>query len=304
MRESEYSGKVAVVTGGASGIGAAIAKEMAVAGADVVIADRQVDLARSLASAIRERGGKATGVELDVRSLASMTGVVEDAVARSGAVDYFFNNAGIGVGGEMETYEPRDWDEVFDVNLRGVAYGIHAVYPVMIRQRAGHIINTASVAGLLPAPGQGSYTASKHAVVGLSKALRIEAKVHGVRVSALCPGVIRTPILTGGKYGRTNVEGLSEQKMVELWEKFRPMDADVFARKVVRAVARNEAIIVVPGWWKALWYLERLSPALSSKLWETAVVRLRSELEASGMRPPRRPDEPSSKARVADARAN
>ena len=304
MRESEYSGKVAIVTGGASGIGAAIAKEIAGSGTEVVIADRQVELARGVASEIRERGGKATAMELDARVLASMTHVVEETVARLGAVHYFFNNAGIGVGGEMDTYEPRDWDEVFDVNLRGVAYGIQAVYPVMIRQRAGHIINTASVAGLLPAPGQGSYTASKHAVVGLSKALRIEAKAHGVRVSALCPGVIRTPILTGGKYGRTNVEGISEQKMVELWEKFRPMDADVFARKVARAVARNEAIIVVPGWWKALWYLERLSPALSSKLWETAVVRLRAELEASGLRPPRRPDEPSSKARVADARAN
>jgi NAD(P)-dependent dehydrogenase (short-subunit alcohol dehydrogenase family) len=291
MRDGEYSGKVAIITGGSSGIGAAIAKEIASAGAEVVLADRQVDLAAGVASAIRDRGGKATAAEVDVRSLASMTRVVEETAARLGAVHYFFNNAGIGVGGPMNTYEPRDWDDVFDVNLRGVAYGIQAVYPVMIRQRAGHIVNTASVAGLLPAPGQGGYTATKHAVVGLSKALRIEAKRHGVRVSALCPGVIRTPILTGGKYGRLNMEGLSEKRMLGMWEKLRPMDADLFARKVLRAVAQNEGIIVVPGWWKALWYLDRLSPPLSSRLWEAAFVRLQADLEAAGVRPSRRPSE-------------
>jgi NADP-dependent 3-hydroxy acid dehydrogenase YdfG len=305
MRESAYSGKVAIVTGGASGIGAAIAQEMAGAGAEVVLADRQVDLAKSVASAIRERGGRAIAVEVDVRKLGSMTAVVEDTVARSGTVDYFFNNAGIGVGGEVDTYEASDWDDVFDVNLRGVAYGIQAVYPVMIRQRAGHIINTASVAGLLATPGEASYTATKHAVVGLSKALRIEAKVHGVRVSALCPGVIRTPILAGGKYGRINFEGLSEQKMRQMWEKLRPMDADVFARKVVRAVARNEAIIVVPGWWKALWYFDRLSPGLSAKLWETVLGRMRADLESAGVRPSRGSrEQPLSTTRSPEARAD
>ena len=296
MRSNEYAGKVAIITGGASGIGAAIAREIASAGTEVVLADRQVELARSVAAAIRESGGKATGVELDVRSLPAMTRVVEETVARLGAVHYFFNNAGIGVGGPVERYEARDWDDVFDVNLRGVAHGIQAVYPVMIKQRTGHIINTASVAGLLTSPGQGSYTATKHAVVGLSKALRVEAQRHGVRVSALCPGVIRTPILTGGKYGRTNI-AMTDEKALGMWEKLRPMDADVFARKVARAVARNEAIIVVPQWWKALWALERISPALTSKLAEAAFARLRAELESAGAGPtPRGRDGSPAKA--------
>jgi NAD(P)-dependent dehydrogenase (short-subunit alcohol dehydrogenase family) len=214
-----------------------------------------------------------------------MVRVVEKTVTRCGGVDYFFNNAGIGVGGEVDAYEPRDWDDVIDVNLRGVTNGIQAVYPVMIRRRAGHIINTASVAGLLPTPAQASYTATKHAVVGLSKALRIEAKRHGVRVSALCPGVIRTPILTGGKYGRTNAIGLPAEKMLELWERTRPMDPDVFAQKVLRAVARDTAIIVVPRWWTALWYLDRLSPALSMKLAQTLFERVRVHLEEAGVKP-------------------
>src|SRR5262249_41022659 len=149
----------------------------------------------------------------------------------------------------------------------GVAYGIQAVYPQMLLQGSGHIVNTASMAGLVGAGGEGSYGATKHAVVGISKSLRIEAKRYGVRVSVLCPGAIRTPILTGGHYGRMNFVGLREEKILELWEKVRPMDVDVFAQKVARAVARDEAIIILPAWWKLLWYIDRISPATSSNMW-------------------------------------
>jgi NAD(P)-dependent dehydrogenase (short-subunit alcohol dehydrogenase family) len=285
MSQSAFSGKVAILTGGASGIGAALGKQLAAQGAQVVLADRQVELAERVVSSIRDAGGRATAAELDVRNLAAMTAVVDDTVARLGAVDYFFNNAGIGVGGEMDVYEARDWDDVFDVNLRGVAYGIQAVYPRMIAQGSGHIVNTASMAGLVAAPGDGSYTATKHAVVGLSKALRLEARRHGVRVSALCPGAIKTPILTGGKFGRTNIDGLSEEQMLGLWAAVRPMDVDDFALKALRAVARNESIIVLPGWWKVAWYLERLSPALSAVLWGRLLGRMRADIAAAGGRP-------------------
>lgn len=285
MNDSAYAGKVAIVTGGASGIGAALGKELARAGAEVVLADRQVDLGERVASAIRSSGGRAVVAETDVRSLPSLTRVVQDTVARLGAVDYFFNNAGIGVGGEMDAYEPRDWEDVFDVNLRGVANGIQAVYPVMIGQRRGHIVNTASVAGLIATPAQGGYTATKHAVVALSKALRMEAKRHGVRVSALCPGVIRTPILSGGKYGRLNMVGVSDETLLALWERLRPMDVDVLARKAAQAVARNEGIIVIPGWWKALWLFDRLLPSISATVWQKGLERSRKEIEAAGGRP-------------------
>jgi NAD(P)-dependent dehydrogenase (short-subunit alcohol dehydrogenase family) len=280
-----YAGKVAIITGGASGIGAALAKELAHVGAEVVLADRQVDLAERVASEIRASGGRATAAEADVRSFASLGHVVEATVLRLGAVDYLFNNAGIGVGGEMDSYELRDWDDVFDVNLRGVANGIQAVYPIMIRQRRGHIVNTASMAGLIAAPGEGGYSATKHAVVGLSKALRLEAKRHGVHVSVLCPGAVRTPILSGGKYGRTNVIGISEDSVRAMWERLRPIDADAFARKAVQAVARNEAIIVIPAWWRALWLFERLSPSLSAMLWEKALESMRREIVKAGGQP-------------------
>ena len=284
-QRNAFGGRVAIITGGASGIGAALGREIARAGAHVVLADRQLELAESVAASIRSNGGSAIAVELDVRELSSMTRVLQTTLDRFGAVHFFFNNAGIGVGGEVAEYEPRDWDDVFDVNLRGVAHGIQAVYPVMIRQRDGHIVNTASVAGLLPTPGQVSYSATKHAVVGLSKSLRVEAKRHGVRVSVVCPGVIRTPLLTGGKYSRLKLQDLRGEKLEEFWDRLRPMDPDVFAKKVVAAVARNEAIIVVPAWWKLFWWVDRVSPALSLRIMERQFARMRARFGAAAAPP-------------------
>jgi NADP-dependent 3-hydroxy acid dehydrogenase YdfG len=275
-----FAGKTAIITGGASGIGAAFARALAAGGAEVVIADRQLELAEALASELRNKGGKATPLELDVRDFESMKRVVDATVARTGRIDLFFNNAGISIGGEMHRYALADWIDVIDVNLRGVAHGIQAVYPVMVAQRSGHIINTASMAGLVTAIGTGSYTMTKHAVVGLSKALRAEARDHGVRVSVLCPGVIRTPILSGGRYGRVGTDGVSPEQMKSMWERLFPMDPDLFAKKALRAIARDKAIIVLPRWWKIVWYLERISPWLSLKFGEIGMRNLRKQLAA------------------------
>jgi len=272
---SSVSGKVAFVTGGASGIGAALTTELVGGGAEVWIADRQINLAQELAQRLSSDGARAHAIELDVRDYPSFERAVAEAVQQSGRVDYLFNNAGIGVSGEIDSYSLDDWNDVFDVNLRGVVHGIQAVYPVMIRQRSGHIVNTASMAGLTTTVSQASYTASKHAVVAISRTLRVEAERHGVQVSALCPGVIRTPILTGGEYGRINQPGVSREDFLKSWEQMRPMAPDKFAERVVRAVLRNEAIIVVPAWWKAWWYLERLSPALTLRLSKVLLKRAR-----------------------------
>jgi NADP-dependent 3-hydroxy acid dehydrogenase YdfG len=270
---SNVSGKIAFVTGGASGIGAALATKLADEGAEVWIADRQIDAAQELAQRLNSGGAKAHAIELDVRSYPSFERAVAEVVQQSGRIDYLFNNAGIAVGGEIDSYTLDDWNDVFDVNLRGVVHGIQAVYPIMIRQHSGHIVNTASTAGLVASPGLGSYTATKHAVVGISQVLRMEAERHGVQVSVLCPGAIRTPILTGGKYGRFN--GLSDEQLLKLWEPFRPMAPEKFAERALHAVLRGDAIIVVPAWWKVFWYLERLSPALSIRAGKLRLKRLR-----------------------------
>jgi len=275
---STPAGKVAFITGGASGIGAAFATALADQGAVVWIADRQIGPAQELAQRINDAGGKAQAVELDVRSYPSFERAVAEALRYSGRIDYLFNNAGIGAGGEVDSYTLDDWNDVIDVNLRGVAYGIQAVYPIMIRQGGGHIVNTASMAGLVASPGIASYTATKHAVVGMSKALRLEAERHGVRVSVLCPGVIRTPILSGGRYGRSN--GLTEEQQLKFWEPLRPLAPEVFAERALRAVSRGKAIIVVPAWWKAFWYLERLSPTLFLWASRSSLKRMR-EMEST-----------------------
>ena len=276
---SNVSGKIAFVTGGASGIGAALTTKLVEGGAEVWIADRQIDAAQELAQRLNSGGAKAHAIELDVRSYPSFERAVAEVVQQSGRIDYLFNNAGIGVSGEVDSYTLDDWNDVFDVNLRGVVHGIQAVYPIMIRQHSGHIVNTASMAGLVASPGLGSYTATKHAVVGISKALRVEAERHGVQVSVLCPGVIRTPILAGGEYGR--YKGVSDEELLRFWEAFRPMAPEKFAERALRAVLRGDAIIVVPAWWKAFWYLERLSPALSMRLFAKVSLKRLREMEST-----------------------
>ena len=281
--KATFSGKVAVVTGGASGIGRALCVELARRGAEVVVADRDVEGARAVAAEVREAGGRATAEELDVRDLDAFEHVVTRAVARSGKVDLLFNNAGIGVGGEADGYAPEDWDDVLDVNLRGVTNGVQAVYGQMIAQGSGHIVNTASVLGLLGIPGQASYSAAKHGVVAMSRVLRVEGKRHGVRVSVLCPGAVWTPILSGGRYGHAGYEGMREDVVKKLWATLRPLQPEELARRALDAVLRDEALIVIPGWWRALWLLDRLAPVGMLRAYELLLERTRRDLEAAGL---------------------
>ena len=133
-----FDAAVAVITGGASGIGLALARALAARRASVVIADRQVDLARDEAARIAAVGGRAEGVDLDVRAAAAVDACIAAVFERHGRLDFLFNNAGIGVGGEVLEYRVADWDDVIGVNLLGVAYGVQAAYGRMVRQGFGH----------------------------------------------------------------------------------------------------------------------------------------------------------------------
>jgi NAD(P)-dependent dehydrogenase (short-subunit alcohol dehydrogenase family) len=279
-----FDAKVALVTGAASGIGRALAEELARRGAEVVLADRQAELLRDVARGIEANGGRAWAEELDVRDLAAFEAVVARVLRRSERIDLLFNNAGIAVGGEAEGYAPEDWTDVFDVNLRGVANGVQAVYPHMISRRSGSIVNTASVLGLFATPGQASYTASKHAVVGMSKVLRVEARAHGVNVSVLCPGAVWTPILSGGRFGRSGYDGMGEEVVRAVWSRMRPISPERFAARALDAVAREQAIIVVPEWWKAFWLVDRLAPETMLRVYEHMLVLTRRELSRHGVR--------------------
>lgn len=261
-----YQGAVAIVTGGASGIGRALALELATRGArEIVLADLQTDLAEEVAEIIRDRGSRARVITLDVRDAAAVEAMVADVSETSGRIDHVFNNAGTGVMGETHHLEARDWDLMIDINVRGVVNVVRAAYPRLLAQGYGHLVNTASVAGLIGTPFIGVYSATKHFVVGLSKAMRLEAAPHGVRVTALCPGVVRTPILTGGSVGRT-VYPMTDDRKRAWWERFRPGNADTFAPEALDLVAKNEGVIVLPKHNRIGVRLFRSLPALEETL--------------------------------------
>ena len=278
-----FDGAVAIITGGASGIGRALSEALGRRGASVVLADRQATLAQEVAAGIRERGGQASAVGLDVTDFTAVDQLVRATAQAQGRLDYMFNNAGIAIGGEVRVCHIEDWAAVLNVNLHGVVNGVQAAYPVMLGQGYGHIVNTASMAGLLPMPAAVSYATTKHAVVGLSKSLRVEAAPYGVRVSVLCPGFIRTPILYGGKYGK-QLQPIPPEVQEKFIRQYRPMDPAVFAEKVLNALARNKPLIIVPGWWRLLWWLSRLSPALEFSLaqrgYRSARRAMQSETDA------------------------
>ena len=146
-------------------------------------------------------GANARSARLDVTDAAAVQAAVDEVVDRAGRLDLMFNNAGIVWGGDTELLTLDQWNAIIDVNIRGVVHGVAAAYPPMVRQGHGHIINTASMAGLTAAGQITSYVTTKHAVVGLSLALRSEAVTHGVGVLVVCPSAVETPILDKGAVG-------------------------------------------------------------------------------------------------------
>ena len=191
---SSFHNRVAIVTGGASGIGRALCEELARRGAVAVVADINYHGGQTVASAIAANGGRASAALLDVTRAADVERLVEDTVRAHGRLDYMFNNAGIGVAGEVRDLSLDHWRKCADINLWGVIHGTTAAYAAMLRQGSGHIVNTASAAGLIGEPGLAPYSVTKSAVVALSTALRAEADGFGVRVSVVCPGFVDTAI--------------------------------------------------------------------------------------------------------------
>lgn len=265
-KNNPFRNSVSIVTGGASGIGRALCEKLCELGSEVVIADRQGDLAEKLAAELCAGNRMATAEEIDVSDYPAMKNLVEKTLQRTGRVNYMFNNAGVGISGNADDYDIDDWNYLVRINLNGVINGVQAVYKVMIRQGFGHIVNTASILGLIPTPGLVAYATTKHAVVGLSKSLRAEAARFGIRVSVLCPGVVDTPIWDGGgKFGRRR-DDISPEAARRLVESLNPISPDVLADKALKAVAKNKAVIVEPTLWKRIWWINRISPSLGITL--------------------------------------
>ena len=260
-----FADKIAIITGGASGIGRAVGEQLVRRGARVVLADINADSVRATAAAINAAGA----VTVDVTDAVAVERLVSATVAEHGQLDYLFNNAGIAIMGEARNMTLADWTQLIDVNLRGVVNGVVSAYPVMIRQGFGHIVNTASVAGLVPTPGGTGYSTTKHAVVGLSTGLRAEAAGLGVKVSVVCPGVIDTPL----KYGTRLINPDADRDKLLNSLPFKLYPAEACARDILHGVARNRGIIVVTRSAKFLSRLYRWAPSLFLRIAERTAAR-------------------------------
>lgn len=255
MARQPYHNRVALITGGAGGIGRALGAELVRRGALVVLTDVRADEVALVAEELgNETGATVHAAVLDVTDAAAFAAVVDEVIHRHGRLDYLFNNAGIGVTGEVRDMSLEAWNRIVDINLRGVIHGIHTVYPHMVERGAGHIANTACIAGLVPFPMTAAYCATKHAVVALSTGLRAEAADLGVKVSVVCPGTVDTGMFENIEYIRTDKDLILKNIRRVL------LPADRCAKAILRGVEKNRAIIPITFHARATWWLFRLMP--------------------------------------------
>jgi len=208
MNQQEFSGKVALVTGAAGGIGEAIAVTFAQKGASVVVSDIDGENGMKVVERIEQDGGKAIFIEADVSDAESVKNLVAKTVDAFGRLDYAVNNAGIG-GAQAVTgeYGLEDWQQVIDINLNGVFYCMRYEIPAMLEGEGGAIVNISSILGTDAFEKTSAYTASKHGVVGLTKTAALEYAQKGIRVNSVGPAFIKTPMVT---------EGFDEDALAEL----------------------------------------------------------------------------------------
>jgi len=260
MDVTSLHGRTALVTGAASGIGRATALAFARRGADLVICDiDEAGLAAS-AEAIRSLGREVQAERVDVSSADQMAAFASSVHARLEAVDLLMNNAGVAIGGAFLDTSLADWDWILGINLCGVIHGCHYFIPRMVqRGRGGHVINVSSAAGYSASSALSAYNATKFGVLGLSEALWEELRPHGIGVTAVCPGLIDTPITRSARLVGAMDKHAIREEMVRGYQR-RGYGPERVATNILKAVQRDRLVAPIsPEAW-ALYYAKRFAP--------------------------------------------
>lgn len=234
---NNIEGKVVVITGASSGLGEATARFLSERGATVVLGARRGDRIRSLADELTGAGGKALAMATDVTDCNQVKDLVDAAVQTYGRIDVMINNAGLMQQSPLERLKIDEWENMIDVNIKGVLYGIAAALPHMQGQKAGHVINVSSVAGHKVTPAGTVYSATKHAVRAISEGLRQEVKPYNIRTTVISPGAVATELSSH----ITDTE--SAASIQKFYEGFA-ISADSFARAVAFAISQPEEVDV------------------------------------------------------------
>ncbi len=262
----DFRGKTAIVTGAGSGIGRALALELADAGAKVVVTDWVQESVGKVVDELKVRGVECGGYRVDHSSLEDVKDFAEKFFTEWGHADILCCNAGVGHGATTEETSIEDWQWVLNTNIWGPIYMIQIFAPKMIERNLGWIMITSSMLGLIPAPAMIPYTTSKYAMVGLAESLKAELHKYNIKVSALCPGIINTNIVHNSRINLLDEAGESpRQKFVELYAT-RGTDPMVVARDGLRGLARDKGIITTPLHVLPMYIFHRVSPSLYHRL--------------------------------------
>lgn len=268
LNTKDLTGRVVVVTGAGSGIGRELALHAARRGATLSLCDRDEAGLNATLDLVRACGSTAEGHVVDVSDAEQMTMFGKTTIEQFGVPDLLINNAGIAViGGVLDT-TLADWDRLVGVNIMGVVHGINVFVPAMAARGSGHVVNVASAAGLLANPQLAAYSATKHAVVGLSEALRIELAPRHVGVTAVCPGIINTAITHNSPYRGGDAEA-RKAKTANTYAK-RGYTPERAATNILKAVDRNRAVAPIAPEAHAMYVVSRTAPPVAR--WLSAVM--------------------------------
>lgn len=274
-----FENKIALVTGAASGIGRALVEHLVRERARVTATDINEVMLAANAEILNKGEKRVQTLRLDVTDYDAFEKTIDDTISREGRLDYIFNNAGIGIGGEFRDVTIDHCRQVLDVNLNGVLYGSFLAYRQMVKQGFGHIVNMASIEGLVPFPCGLPYAASKFAVMGLSQAMWVEGTDLGVKVTVVCPGYVDTPIFDVSPVVNMDREKLAQAALI--WKRLG-VTPDKCARIILKGVARNKPIITVTALARVVWWLARISPTFQMNFARKDFAKWRGKVRLAG----------------------